>query len=97
MESERYKAWLHRRVEKSDQLLARHGLSQRSEPAQRAALEAVRLNRAYHAALDFDAMEWRYMDRISSCMEYLERLMMRGQLSAAAYDRAARLLKGKDA
>lgn len=96
MDNERYKVWLHRRVEKSDQSLARLGLTKNSEPGQRNVLEAVRLNRVYHAALDYDVMEWRYMDRISDCMEYLEGLVQKGQFSVAAYDKAVRLLKGVD-
>lgn len=50
MDNERYKAWLHRRVEKSDQSLAKHGLTKKSDPQEKPLLDAVRINRALHAA-----------------------------------------------
>ena len=53
MDNERYKAWLHRRVEKSDQSLAKHGLTKKSDPQGKPLLDAVRINRALHAALDY--------------------------------------------
>ena len=96
MDYERYKAWLHRRVEKSDQSLAKHGLTKKSDPQEKPLLYAVRINRALHAALDYDAMEIQYINRISNALDYLERLMMRGQISAAIYDKADKLLKGKE-
>ena len=96
MDNERYKAWLHRRVEKSDQTMARHALTKKDEPTERTLINLVRTNRALHAALDYDAMEIRYINRISNALDYLERLMMRGQISAAIYDKADKLLKGKE-
>lgn len=95
MSKESYTSWLRRRTEFSDKGLCALGISNKQEPEDKALLEKVRLNKAYHSALDFDSMEWRYIDRISNCMEYLENLMIRGQLSAAAYDKAVNLLKGK--
>ena len=95
MSKESYTAWLRHRTERSDKALRTLGLTQKSEPIDKALLEKVRLNRAYHAALGYDSMEWSYIDRISKCMEYLESLMMRGQLTASAYDKAVRMLKGK--
>lgn len=95
MSKESYTAWLRHRTEYSDKALKTLGLTQKSAPIDKALLEKVRLNRAYHAALGYDSMEWSYIDRISNCMEYLEGLMMRGQLTAAAYDKAVKLLKGK--
>ena len=97
MSKESYTAWLRHRTECSDKALRTLGLTQKSEPIDKALLEKVRLNRTYHAALGYDSMEWSYIDRISKCMEYLESLMMRGQLTAAAYDKAVKLLKGKSA
>lgn len=95
MSKESYTAWLRHRTECSDKALRTLGLTQKSEPIDKALLEKARMNRAYHAALGYDSMEWSYIDRISKCMEYLESLMMRGQLTAAAYDKAVKLLKGK--
>ena len=40
MDNERYKAWLHRRVEKSDQSLAKHGLTKKSDPQEKPLLNA---------------------------------------------------------
>ena len=95
MSKESYTAWLRHSTECSDKALRTLGLTQKSEPIDKALLEKVRLNRAYRAALGYNSMEWSYIDRISKCMEYLESLMMRGQLTAAAYDKAVKLLKGK--
>lgn len=95
MSKESYTAWLRHRTECSDKALRTLGLTQKSEPIDKAMQEKVRMNRAYHAALGYDSMEWSYIDRISKCMESLESLMMRGQLPAAAYDKAVKLLKGK--
>lgn len=96
MSKESYTAWLRHRTERSDKALRTLGLTQKSEPIDKALLEKVRLNRAYHAALGYDSMEWSYIDRISNALDYLERLMMRGQISAAIYDKADKLLKGKE-
>lgn len=96
MSKESYTAWLRHRTECSDKALKALGLTQKSEPIDKALLEKVRLNRAYHAALGYDSMEWSYIDRISNALDYLERLMMRGQISAAIYDKADKLLKGKE-
>lgn len=95
MSKESYTAWLRHRTECSDKALKTLGLTQKSEPIDKALLEKVRMNRAYHAALGYNSMERSYIDRISKCMEYLKSLMMRGQLTAAAYDKAVKLLKGK--
>lgn len=46
MDNERYKAWLHRRVEKSDQSLAKHGLTKKSDPQEKPLLEAARMKAA---------------------------------------------------
>lgn len=43
-----------------------------------------------------NAVEWRYIERISDAIDYLETLLAEGKISKAIYDKTVKLLKGKE-